>query len=96
MGTSSAWTPERRAKQAEAIRRWRPWDQSTGPKTETGKARVARNAYKGGHRERLRERARLQAEVSRAVDEIASIPLSIAKPKHNPKRSAADVSHHFA
>jgi hypothetical protein len=73
MGTSSAWTPERRARQAEAIRRWRPWDQSTGPKTQAGKARVARNAYKGGHRERLRDHARLYGEVSRAGHEVAAI-----------------------
>jgi len=47
MGTSSAWTPERRAKQAEAIRRWKPWAKSTGPRTEEGKARSSRNADKG-------------------------------------------------
>ncbi|RYF61677.1 MAG: hypothetical protein EOO27_00960 [Comamonadaceae bacterium] len=42
------WTPERRARQAELIRNWRPWEQTTGPKTAEGKARVARNGYKGG------------------------------------------------
>lgn len=47
MGTASSWTPERRAKQAEAIRRWKPWDKSTGPRTEEGKARSSRNADKG-------------------------------------------------
>lgn len=47
MGTSSSWTPERRAKQAEAIRRWQPWSKSTGPRTEEGKARSSRNADKG-------------------------------------------------
>jgi hypothetical protein len=41
-----AWTPERRAKQAEAIRGWRPWTRSTGPKTPAGKAISARNASK--------------------------------------------------
>lgn len=43
----SGWTPERRAKQAEAIKRWQPWRQSTGPRTEEGKARSSRNADKG-------------------------------------------------
>ncbi len=43
------WTPERRARQALAIRRRRPWEHSTGPRTAEGKARSARNAYKGGH-----------------------------------------------
>ncbi|MGB3797597.1 MAG: hypothetical protein WA957_14995 [Alteraurantiacibacter sp.] len=47
MGTASSWTPERRAKQAEAIRRWQPWDKSTGPRTKEGKARSSRNADKG-------------------------------------------------
>jgi len=47
MGTSAAWTPERRAKQAEAIHRWQPWNKSTGPRTKKGKARSSRNADKG-------------------------------------------------
>jgi hypothetical protein len=42
------WTAEQRAKQAEAIRRWQPWESSTGPRTETGKAAAARNAQKHG------------------------------------------------
>lgn len=54
MGTSSAWTPERRAKQAEVIRRNKPWEKSTGPKTAEGKAVSARNADKGVHREEAR------------------------------------------
>jgi len=44
MGTSAAWTPERRARQAERIRCWEPWRQSTGPKTAEGKRRSSRNA----------------------------------------------------
>lgn len=47
MGTASSWTPERRAKQAEAIRRWQPWNKSTGPRTKEGKARSSRNADRG-------------------------------------------------
>jgi len=45
---ANGWTPERRARQAELIRQWRPWEQSMGPKTEAGKRVVSRNAYKGG------------------------------------------------
>lgn len=48
------WTPEARAKQAEAIQRWKPWEQSTGPVTEEGKSVVSRNAWKGGTRPMLR------------------------------------------
>lgn len=49
------WTEERRAKQAEAIRRWKPWERATGPRSAEGKARSALNAYRGGLREQLRE-----------------------------------------
>lgn len=46
----TGWTPERRARQAARIRLWAPWGRSTGPKTLTGKAKSARNAYKHGGR----------------------------------------------
>ena len=52
------WTPEQRRRQAEAIRRWNPWEQSTGPRTEQGKAAASRNGWKGGNREMLRSLAR--------------------------------------
>lgn len=51
---ANGWTPERRARQAELIRRWRPWEKSTGPKTKAGKLAVSRNAYKSGTRPLLR------------------------------------------
>lgn len=41
----SGWTEERRAKQREAIQRWKPWEKSTGPKTPEGKAQAALNVY---------------------------------------------------
>ncbi|GIZ54055.1 hypothetical protein NCCP691_40690 [Noviherbaspirillum aridicola] len=47
---ANGWTPERRAKQAAAIRNWRPWEQSSGPKSDAGKERSAKNAYKHGGR----------------------------------------------
>src|SRR3954451_21000362 len=37
--TANGWTPERRARQAEAIQQWKPWEKSTGPRTTRGKAR---------------------------------------------------------
>ena len=49
------WTPEQRKRQAEAIRRWKPWRQSTGPKSAEGKARVSGNAYTGGEWAKLRQ-----------------------------------------
>lgn len=51
---ANGWTPERRARQAALIRTWRPWEHSSGPKTQAGKAVVAGNAWKGGTREVLR------------------------------------------
>src|SRR5437868_1719201 len=59
---ANGWTSERRAKQAERIRAWRPWEMSTGPKTEVGKAVVSRNAWKGGTRHMLRNLARALGE----------------------------------
>jgi thioredoxin-like negative regulator of GroEL len=46
----TGWTDERRAKHAAAIKRWKPWEKSTGPRTAAGKARAAQNAYKHGQR----------------------------------------------
>ena len=44
---SNGWTPERRARQAALIRTWKPWCQSTGPRSAEGKARAAQNGFKG-------------------------------------------------
>lgn len=51
---SNGWTPDRRAKHSQAIQRWKPWLQATGPKSPEGKAMVAKNAYKGRRRPVLR------------------------------------------
>ena len=57
------WTPERRAKQAEAIRAWQPWKRATGPRTVKGKAKASRNAYAGAVRLKLRELGRALREL---------------------------------
>jgi len=65
----NGWTDERKAKQAEAIRRWKPWERSTGPRTVGGKAASSRNAFKG-RRSRwamLRELGRLLREQKKAL-----------------------------
>ncbi len=67
---SNGWTPERRARQAEAIRRWQPWARSTGPTTDAGKARTRLNAYKGGTRPMLRELARVMREQERELRQM--------------------------
>lgn len=55
---ANGWTTARKEAQAAAIRRWKPWECSTGPRTEAGKARAARNAYRGAHRQRHRDYVR--------------------------------------
>jgi hypothetical protein len=45
---------------SKAIRAWRPWEQSTGPRTTEGKSRSARNADRG--RQWRREREMIQAD----------------------------------
>lgn len=52
---ATRWTEERRARQAEAIRRWKPWKRSTGPRTVEGKATAAMNGLKHGGRSQARQ-----------------------------------------
>ena len=66
---ANGWTLERRQRQAELIRTWSPWKCSTGPRTEAGKANVARNAWKGGHRAEIRELRLALAAQRDALDE---------------------------
>ena len=63
-------TPEHRALRAELIRRWKPWENSTGPKSEDGKARSAMRGFKGGDRPILREVARVLREQAETLKRI--------------------------
>lgn len=58
---SNGWNLNRRQRQAVLIKNWRPWEHATGPRTEAGKAIVAQNAWKGGHRAQVRELRRALA-----------------------------------
>ena len=62
------WTPERRLKQSLKIRQWRPWDDSTGPRTSEGKAASSRNAYRGGVRSMLNSMSELLREQGGALN----------------------------
>ena len=42
------WTLEQRKQQAEKIRQWKPWTQSTGARTQEGKAVSSQNSFKHG------------------------------------------------
>ena len=66
------WTPEQRQKQREAIQQWQPWKKSTGPKSVEGKEGVGSNAYKGGHRSKLRELIKMVNAEVRASRELVS------------------------
>ena len=46
----TGWNQARRQRQAELIRNWKPWEHSTGPLSESGKARVSQNGFKGAPR----------------------------------------------
>ena len=59
-------TPEHRKLRAELIKKWKPWENSTGPRTEEGKARASRNGFKGGQ---WREMLELARSVSAALRE---------------------------
>ena len=69
---ATTWTPERRAKQAELINRWRPWERATGPKSVEGKKKVATNAWTGGHRAQLRELTKMVNTEIRQSRELVS------------------------
>ncbi len=52
----------------------KPWEQSTEPKTPEGRLRVARNAWRGGHLQQLRELSKLANEdIRRARKLVASV-----------------------
>ena len=52
--SARTWTPEQRQQQSQAIKLWKPWEKSTGPKSREGRAAVARNAFTGGELAKLR------------------------------------------
>ena len=64
------WTPERRLQQSLKIQQWRPWDDSTGPRTLEGKAVSSRNAYKGGLRSMLNSVSVILREQGDALENL--------------------------
>ena len=75
MSRSSGWSPERKQRQRESIQRWRPWEQSTGPRTPEGKAASSANSLVHGlfdarSREALRRIHELLREQRQALKRL--------------------------
>jgi len=67
-------TPEGRRKLSEAALRNRPWEKSTGPRTEEGKARSALNgAYNQTSSISIREMHQKVHDVEVSVQELAEL-----------------------
>ena len=64
------WTMQERQRQAQLIKQWQPWQHSTGAKTIEGKAKVSRNAFKGGLRQQLKNISQLLRNQRSALNEI--------------------------
>ena len=64
MGTKYAWTPERRAQQAQRARATKPWLKSTGPNTLGGKTASSQNAKLS---EGLRDARNRHSQIKKAI-----------------------------
>lgn len=68
----NGWTPERKARQAALIHNWRPWERSTGPKTEAGKAIASMNGWKhGGRSSEVINLSRAFSRIARQLREVS-------------------------
>jgi hypothetical protein len=56
---------------AQLIQRWKPWEKSTGPKSDEGKAESAMRGYKGDLRGMLRGLRAILREQAEALNEAA-------------------------
>jgi hypothetical protein len=84
----NGWTNERRAKQALAIKRWKPWEASTGPRSDAGKAASSGNAWKGGKRPKLRT---IQRKIAAIFAELQQM-----EPHAHQTRKSHPPRHHAA
>ena len=67
------WTDEQRKQQSLKIKQWQqwqPWQHSKGAITIEGKAKVSRNACKGGIRQQLIDINQLLRDQLNAIDQI--------------------------
>lgn len=66
----NGWTKERQQRQAQLIRQWQPWQLSTGAKTAEGKTISARNAYRGGLRQQIKDINKLLRESKQVLNDL--------------------------
>ncbi len=85
----AAWTEERKARQSALIRSWKPWERSTGPKTDEGKHASAKN------RQRSLDLARQEVANARKAltDAQNALERLGTKPKHDIHTIMAMVKH---
>lgn len=67
METNGGRAPQTR-RQSEAIRNWRPWEKSTGPRTPEAKPRSSQNRFAGAMHPLLRKLARVLTDLDRVRD----------------------------
>ena len=88
---ANGWTQERRAQQSALIQTWRPWEHSTGPRTADGKARTARNAFKGGQWLELQELSKvINAALREQRDAIGDLRRELLAPVLNERTRGLD------
>ena len=54
------------------IQQWKPWEQSTGPRTPEGKAKVAHNSFRGGIRPLQRKVEETLRKHRQSLDELST------------------------
>jgi hypothetical protein len=65
------WTQEERQRQSQIIKKWQPWEHSTGAKTVDGKERSKMNALKSGaYSQRTKELYQLIKQTSKRADDL--------------------------
>ena len=67
---ANSWTAARKARQRVLIHNWRPWENSTGPKSEEGKVRSAMRGFKGATRPMLRALAKVLRQQREFIEEV--------------------------
>ena len=89
------WTEGRRKKQAEAIRRNKPWEKSTGPRTKGGKARSRLNAVKHGEPSRafllIKAMARENMKYIRKMERLMDFALNEGVYRRVKKRESNEL-----